>query len=54
VAKQLNDFVSSGGEVLACGTCLKSRQLQDATQCPIGTMADCVDLVTRADRVVTF
>lgn len=54
VDEQLKLFVSIGGEILACGTCLKSRQLVSTEVCPISTMIDCLDMVTWADRVVTF
>jgi uncharacterized protein involved in oxidation of intracellular sulfur len=54
VDEQLKAFVAIGGELLACGTCLKSRQLEDNTTCPISTMVDCVNLVLWADKTVTF
>jgi uncharacterized protein involved in oxidation of intracellular sulfur len=54
VNEQLNAFVKAGGEILACGTCLKSRQMESTDACPISTMNDCVNLVVWADRVVTF
>ncbi len=54
VDEQLNAFIDVGGEILACGTCLKSRQLDGSESCPISTMVDCVDLVVWADKVVNF
>jgi uncharacterized protein involved in oxidation of intracellular sulfur len=54
VDAQLRAFVDAGGELLACGTCLKSRQLNEKTACPISTMVDCVEMVEWADRVITF
>ena len=54
VDEQLKAFVSAGGELLACGTCLKSRQLDSPEACPVSTMVDCVNLVVWADRVVNF
>jgi uncharacterized protein involved in oxidation of intracellular sulfur len=54
VDEQLKLFISIGGEILACGTCLKSRQLNSTEACPISTMIDCVNMVTWADKVVTF
>ncbi len=53
-AAQLNEFDKVGGEILACGTCLKSRMMDGNEVCPISTMIDCVNLVTWAERVVTF
>ena len=54
VDQQLKKFIEVGGEILACGTCLKSRQLGSTEACPISTMVDCVELVVWADKTVTF
>jgi len=54
VDEQLKTFANIGGEILACGTCLKSRQLNETEICPISTMVDCVNLVVWADKTVTF
>jgi uncharacterized protein involved in oxidation of intracellular sulfur len=54
VDEQLRLFVAVGGEILACGTCLKSRQLQVSEACPVSTMVDCLEMVVWAERVVTF
>jgi len=54
VDEQLKAFISIGGEILACGTCLKSRHLKVTESCPVSTMVDCMNMVTWADRVVTF
>jgi len=54
VDEQLKTFVNIGGQILACGTCLKSRQINETESCPISTMKDCVDMVKWADKVLTF
>ena len=54
VDEQLKAFVNLGGEILACGTCLKSRQIESTEACPISTMIDCVNVVVWADKTVTF
>jgi sulfur relay (sulfurtransferase) complex TusBCD TusD component (DsrE family) len=54
VDEQLRMFTSIGGEVMACGTCLKSRQLEESASCPISTMNDCLEMVVWADKVVSF
>ncbi|HDR7455512.1 DsrE/DsrF/TusD sulfur relay family protein [Bacillus cereus] len=54
VQDEMNKFEELNGELLACGTCLKSRLLDETTSCPISTMNDCVELVEWADKVVTF
>jgi sulfur relay (sulfurtransferase) complex TusBCD TusD component (DsrE family) len=54
VDEQLKKFAAAGGEILACGTCLKSRQLEGTEVCPVSTMLDCINMVIWADRTVTF
>lgn len=54
VAEQVNAFNEVGGEILACGTCLKSRNMGGTDVCLISTMIDCVNMVEWADKVVTF
>lgn len=54
VDEQLKLFISVGGDILACGTCLKSRNKEGSESCPLSTMIDCVKMVEWADKVVTF
>jgi len=54
VDEQFRLYQSLGGDILACGTCLKSRQLEDSTTCPVSTMVDCLNVVLWADKTVTF
>lgn len=54
IDEQLKKFIEANGEILACGTCLQSRQKDGTDACPISTMVDCVELVEWADKMVTF
>lgn len=54
VSAQVKAFHELDGEILACGTCLKSRNLEGTEVCPINTMVDCVEMVEWADKMVTF
>ncbi|MCF0149081.1 MAG: DsrE family protein [Clostridium sp.] len=54
VSEQLKEFSKVGGEILACGTCLKSRNMKETNTCPMSTMIDCVEMVEWADKTVTF
>lgn len=54
VDEKLNEFVDMGGTVLACGTCLRSRNLEGSDACPMSNMMTCVDMVAWADKTVTF
>jgi len=51
---QLLEFAKNNGVILACGTCLKSRNLSETDVCPMSTMIDCVNMVEWADKVVSF
>lgn len=54
VKAQIDAFSQAGGELLACGTCLKSRNMDGTETCPISTMVDCVNMVEWAEKVLTF
>ena len=54
VKEQLDFFVKSKGEILACGTCLKSRHKKESKVCSISTMNDLLELVEESDKVLTF
>lgn len=54
VAKQTDHFLKTGGQIFACGTCLKMRNMQELTICPISSMADLLKIVEESDRVLTF
>ncbi len=54
VPHQMRAFADRGGELLACGTCLRSRHMGGSDLCPISTMQDLVDLTCWADRLLTF
>lgn len=52
--EQAKKFLHSGGKILACGTCIKSRDQEDSEMCPINTMKDMYEIVKESDKVVTF
>lgn len=54
IATELAKFDSAEGTMLACGTCIQSRQMDEFAACPISTMVDCVEVVEWADKVLTF
>ncbi|MFS0921304.1 DsrE/DsrF/TusD sulfur relay family protein [Brevibacillus sp. 179-C 1.1 NHS] len=54
VPEEMKKLIDSNGILYACGTCIRSRKLEEQTACPISTMDDCVDLVEWSDKVVTF
>lgn len=52
--EQAEKLQNSGGKILACGTCIKSRDQEGTEMCPINTMKDMYDIIKESDRVVTF
>src|SRR3989338_6259413 len=54
ISKKMKDFVDLGGQILACGSCLKSRFQPESAACPVSTMPDLLRLVEESDKVLTF
>ena len=54
VNEQMKLFIENKGQILACGTCLKSRHKEGTNVCPISTMKDLLNLVEDSDKVLTF
>ena len=53
IKEQLDRLKQLGGQMLACGTCIKTRNMQFEV-CPISTMKDMLKLVIESDKVLTF
>ena len=54
VTEQMQSFMEVGGQLFACGTCLKLRNSEGSQMCPLSMMKDLYEIVTQCDRVVTF
>lgn len=54
VTEQMQTLVDDGGEIFACGSCLKIRQSEGSEVCPLSTMKDLYEIVKKSDRIVTF
>lgn len=52
--EQAEKFMQGGGKILACGTCIKSRNQEGTEMCPISTMKDMYEIIKESDKVVTF
>ena len=52
--EQAQKFLQDGGKILACGTCIESRNQEGTEMCPISTMKDMYEIIKESDRVVTF
>ncbi|MBS3122370.1 DsrE family protein [Candidatus Woesearchaeota archaeon] len=54
IKEQITSFIENKGQILACGTCLKSREKEGSSVCPISTMKDLLKLVEDSDKLLTF
>jgi uncharacterized protein involved in oxidation of intracellular sulfur len=54
ISGMMQDLVDNGGEILACGTCLKIRNKEGTELCPMSTMKDLYEIIRDSDKVVTF
>ncbi|MBI3591887.1 MAG: DsrE family protein [Nitrospirae bacterium] len=54
VTQQMKDFVTAGGKIFACGTCLKLRSAGPTDICPIAGLKDMHAILKESDRVLTF
>ena len=50
----MRQYTQKGGDLLACGTCLDSRDLKPDDLRPRATMNDCLQLVETAEKVLTI
>lgn len=54
VLEQMQAFVNEGGEILACGTCLKIRNSDGSELCPVSTMKDLYEIIRDSDKVISI
>ncbi|MCK5863074.1 MAG: DsrE family protein [Candidatus Hydrogenedentes bacterium] len=54
VTEQMQSYVDAGGEILACGTCLKIRNSEGSEMCPLSTMEDLYNVIKHSDKVVSI
>ncbi len=54
VTEQMQTLVDNGGEIFACGSCIKIRQSEGSEMCPLSTMKDLYEIIKECDKVVTF
>ena len=54
VTEQMKLFIDKGGEIFACGTCLKLRKSGSSQSCTLSTMKDMYEIVKESDKIVAF
>ncbi len=54
VSDQIDEFLSLGGKLYSCTTCIKARGKEKMEVCPLSTMGDLYCIISESDRVLTF
>ena len=54
VIGQMRGFSEAGGEILACGTCLKIRHAGGSDICPVSTLQDLYSMILDSDKILSF
>ena len=54
VKEMMKSFFDGGGQILACGTCLKLRNSSGTELCPLSTMKDLYELIRDCDKVISI
>lgn len=54
ISAKVTEFKELGGEIFACGTCLKIRKKEESGICPVSTMSDLLKMVEESDKVLVF
>lgn len=54
ITEIMKNFVTNGGKIYACGTCLKLRSNDGTELCPLSTMKTMLDIIEESDKILTF
>ncbi len=54
VSAEMKQFIEAGGEIYACGICLKLRALEETEICPVSTLFDLHKIISESDKILTF
>lgn len=54
VKEQIKKYLEKGGQIYACGNCMKSRQMESSETCPISTIKDLYEIIRDSDKLLTF
>ncbi len=54
IKEQMQRFLDRGGEIFACGTCLKIRNMEGSERCPLSTLGKMYEIVKESDRLLIF
>lgn len=54
ITEMMKNFVTNGGKIFACGTCLKLRSNDGTELCPLSNMKTMLGIIEESDKILTF
>jgi sulfur relay (sulfurtransferase) complex TusBCD TusD component (DsrE family) len=54
INQKADDFLTKGGQILACGTCLKMRKTEAVKACTVSNLGDLYEIIKTSKKVLTF
>jgi uncharacterized protein involved in oxidation of intracellular sulfur len=54
VKQKISEYIKAGGEIYACGSCIKLRKIKSKDICQISTMKDLYNIIKESDKIVSF
>ncbi len=54
ISRKIGEYKELGGELYACGTCLKLRGKKESAVCPVGGMDGLLKMTEESDKVLVF
>lgn len=54
ISNEAMQFVSKGGQLLACATCVKIRGSEEVKTCTVSSMADLYEIISKSKKILTF
>lgn len=54
VSGMMLEYTDGGGKIMACGTCLASRNKEGSKLCPVSSLSDLYALIKTSNIVLTF
>lgn len=54
VSEMIKGYVDAGGQIGACGTCLKLHTREASSLCPLSNMKTMHEIIHDSDKVLTF
>jgi len=54
VQEQVKIFLENKGRIMACGTCLQTREKEASKVCPLSTLHEMLHVIEESEKILTF